>query len=247
MEFAIQLSNVSKKFDLHEAKKKFADDNFTNGNNDSRYILVLDNVSFSVPKGETLALIGLNGSGKTTLLRLISGIYQPDSGTVDVKGRLAPLLQIGTGFKEELDAEENIIMYGILLGFTEKEIEKKIDDIIKFAELEKFRKVKLKYFSTGMRSRLAFSTALQVDPDILLVDEILAVGDAPFRDKSFNAFLQFKNQNKTIIYTTHNIDTISKISDRVALIHQGRVLKIGQTDEVINLYQKIIQEQKTQK
>lgn len=241
----IQLSNVSKKFDLSNKKNTLKITQKTN--NFSNQILALDNISLTIEKGETIGVIGLNGSGKTTLLRIISGVYQPDSGSVLVNGYLAPLLQIGTGFKEELNAEENIVMYGLLLGFTKNEIKKKINDIIKFAELEKFHKLKLKDYSAGMRSRLAFSTAIQINPDILLVDEILAVGDAVFKEKSFKAFLEFKKQNKTIIYTTHNINMILDLSDRVILINQGRILKIGKPKDVISYYHEMIASHKTSK
>ncbi|MDH3824249.1 MAG: ABC transporter ATP-binding protein [Nitrosopumilus sp.] len=238
---AIQLSNVSKRFNLNQ-KNMSSVSHYTNNSNQ---ILALDNISLTIEKGETIGVIGLNGSGKTTLLRIISGVYQPDSGSLLINGHLAPLLQIGTGFKEELDAEENIILYGLLLGFTKNEIKKKIDDIIRFAELEKFHKLKLKNYSAGMRSRLAFSTAIQINPDILLVDEILAVGDAVFKEKSFKAFLEFKKQNKTIVYTTHNINMILDLSDRVILIDQGRIVKIGKPSDVVSYYNEIIKSHNT--
>jgi len=175
---------------------------------------------------------------------LISGIYPPDSGSINVIGQLAPLLQIGTGFNNDLDAEENIIMYGMLLGLTKFEIKAKINKIIEFAELEKFRNMKLKDFSTGMRARLGFSTALEINPDILLVDEVLSVGDAIFREKSFQAFLSFKKNHKTIVYTTHNLKMVSELSDRVILIDHGKIVKIGKPNEVIPVYQEIIQAHK---
>jgi len=240
---AIKLSNVSKKFDLNKNKNMSKRSHKTN--KPSNQILALDNISLTIEKGETIGIIGLNGSGKTTLLRIISGIYQSDSGSVLINGNLAPLLQIGTGFKKELDAEENIIINGLLLGFSKNEIKRKIDDIIKFAELERFRKLKLKDYSTGMRSRLAFSTAIQINPDILLVDEILAVGDAVFKEKSFEIFLNFKKQKKTIVYTTHSINMISDLSDRVILMDQGRILKIGKPSDVISYYKEIIKTHKT--
>ena len=242
---AIHLSNVSKKFNLNNNKNIL--NKFNDKTNSSNEILALDNISLTIEKGETIGVIGLNGSGKTTLLRIISGVYQPDYGSVRINGHLAPLLQIGMGFKEELNAKENIIMYGLLLGFTKNEIKKKISDIIKFAELEKFFQLKLKDYSAGMRSRLAFSTAIQINPDILLVDEILAVGDAVFKEKSFNAFLEFKKQNKTIVYTTHNINMILDLSDRVILIDQGRIIKIGKPSDVVSYFNEIIKSHKTTK
>ena len=202
----------------------------------------IDDVSFSVKKGEMLGVIGLNGSGKTTLLRIITGVYQPDSGSVKVQGKMAPLLQIGTGFHPELNSQENIMMYGLLLGLNKEEIKSKIPAILEFAELQDFTEMKLKNYSTGMRARLGFSTALQVDPDILLVDEVLAVGDAAFKEKSSKAFLSFKERGKTIVYTTHNIRSVSKLSDRVLLLDKGKLVMIGKPKEVVAKYDEIVKQ-----
>jgi len=185
---AIELQNVSKAFNINQ---KGLSNIFDSKNKENQFV-ALDNISFTILKGETVGLMGLNGSGKTTLLRIISSIYSPDSGSIKVNGNIAPLLQIGTGFNPEFSAAENILQYGMLLGFSKSEIKAKIDGIIKFAELEKFKNLQLKHYSTGMRAKLGFATALQVDPDILLVDEVLSVGDEAFREKSFQAFLEFK-------------------------------------------------------
>lgn len=226
---AVVLKNITKQFRIKSNKNS----------GDSDILIALKDISFEVQKGQTVGIIGLNGSGKTTLLRVISGIYPPDSGEVRVNGRIAPLLQIGIGFNNELDAIENIIVYGMLLGFTKSEISKKINDIIEFAELEKFRNMKLKQFSAGMRVRLAFSTALQVDPDILLVDEVLSVGDILFRKKSYDSFISFKNKNKTIIFTSHNLDMIATLSDHVILINKGEILMQGKPNEVIQKFKEL--------
>ena len=203
-------------------------------------VVGLINISFNVPKGEMLGIIGLNGSGKTTLLRTIAGIYSPNKGSVHVEGRLAPILQIGAGFRDELDAKENIILFGMLMGFSKIEIIQKTDSILEYAELEDFADMKLRQFSAGMRARLGFSVALQVDPDILLIDEVLSVGDLAFRKKSFDSFLSFKKKKKTILYTTHNLNMISELSDRVLLLHHGKNVMIGKPDEVIEKYKEII-------
>lgn len=203
-------------------------------------VVGLKNVSFNVLEGEMLGIIGLNGSGKTTLLRTIAGIYNPDTGSVHVKGRLAPILQIGIGFRDELNAKENIILLGMLMGFSKTEIIHKMDSILEYAELEDFADMKLRQFSAGMRARLSFSVALQVDPDILLIDEVLSVGDLVFREKSFDSFLSFKKNKKTIVYTTHNLNMISELSDRVLLLHHGKNVMIGKPDEVIEKYKEII-------
>ena len=203
-------------------------------------VVGLANVSFNVSEGEMLGIIGLNGSGKTTLLRTIAGIYNPDTGSVHVNGRLAPILQIGIGFRDELDAKENIILFGMLMGFSKTEIIHKIDSILEYAELEEFAYMKLRQFSAGMRARLGFSVALQVDPDILLIDEVLSVGDLAFKKKSFDSFLSFKKKKKTMLYTTHNLNMISELSDRVLLLHHGKNVMIGNPDEVIEKYKEII-------
>jgi len=204
---AITVENVSKMFKLKKSKNS---PNLTSNGNLDRFT-ALDNVSFSIQKGEMFGIIGLNGSGKTTILRIIAGIYEPDSGKVSYNGKLAPLLHIGLGFSQELAAEDNIVISGMLAGLTKNEIKKRVNKIIEFAELEKFREMKLKHYSSGMRARLAFSTALQIDHDILLVDEILAVGDIAFTKKSYNEFLSFKNKGKTIVYTTHSLDVPPEI------------------------------------
>ena len=222
--------NVEKTITLHNTEKK----------SQSRFV-ALEDVSFTISKGEMIGIIGLNGSGKTTLLRIISGIYKPDSGNVEVNGKIAPLLQIGTGFHEELVAKDNIIMYGMYLGFSKNEIKQKIDNIIEFAELENFTNMKLKHYSAGMKSRLAFSTALQIDPDILLVDEILAVGDIVFKKKSFNSFLLFKQKKKTVIYTSHNTSQMKELCNRIILLHKSKLIMIGKPDEVLAKYKEIIE------
>jgi len=246
-ENAITVKNVSKFFKLKQKKSFFYRrlNDFAQRIERRDTIKSLDNISFTIPKGEVLGIIGLNGSGKTTLLRTIAGIYKPDTGYVRVNGMMAPLLQIGTGFHNELNAEENIVMYGILLGLTKQQITAKIGQILKFAELENFSGMKLKHYSSGMRARLGFGTALQVNPDILLVDEVLSVGDIVFRKKSSEAFRSFKHKGKTILYTTHNLGIVSALSDRILLIDKGRLITIGNPDEVIQKYKDIIKNKKT--
>ena len=242
VEESIIVDNISKSFKLKRTKSVFGQLSDINKNTGNNLIHSLQGISFSVKKGEMLGVIGLNGSGKTTLLRIITGVYQPDSGSVKIQGRMAPLLQIGTGFHPELNAQENIMMYGLLLGLKKEEIKSKIPAILEFAELQDFTEMKLKYYSTGMRARLGFSTALQVDPEILLVDEVLAVGDAAFKEKSSKAFLSFKERGKTIVYTTHNIGSVSELSDRVLLLDKGKVVMIGNPNEVVAKYNEIVTE-----
>jgi ABC-type polysaccharide/polyol phosphate transport system ATPase subunit len=229
-DFSIKLENVSKYFRINDSLPK---------NKSKNMLIALDNVSISVKKGKILGIIGRNGSGKTTLLRIIAEIYSPDSGSVNVQGKIAPLLQLGTGFHNELNAVENIMMNGILLGLDKKTIKQKTSEIISFADLEKFAEMKLKHYSAGMRVRLAFSIALQVDPDILMIDEVISVGDIEFRKKSFDAFLSFREKGKTIIFTTHNLKMASDIADELLLLDKGKVLSIGNPSDVIEQYQKL--------
>lgn len=240
---AIVVNKVTKTFNFKRPSKFLGSTRLDTKTNQKK-ILALDDISFSVSKGELLSIIGLNGSGKTTLLRIIAGIYEPDSGNVQIQGRIAPILHLGTGFQDELDAYDNIIMYGMLLGMSKSEIKEKIKAVLEFADLENFASMKLKHYSSGMRARLAFSTALQVKPDILLVDEILAVGDKLFKEKSFDAFTSFKKQGKTILLTTHNLARVSELSDRVLLIHKGKFVKIGKPEEVIKEYNEITKKPK---
>jgi len=225
---AITVKNISKTFHVKRIL----------GKPSINSLLAIDNISFSIQQGTMVGIIGKNGSGKTTLLRIISGIYTPDSGNVQVNGKMSPLLQIGTGFQNDLNASENIMMFGLLLGLTKSSINEKIDDIIEFAELQDFSGMKLKNYSSGMRSRLGFSTALHVDPEILLVDEILAVGDKSFRKKSSAAFLTFKEKKKTILLASHNTTMISQLCDKVLLLDKGKLVFEGNPEEAIKEYEK---------
>jgi len=234
---AIEVDGLTKTFRLN--KNRFFSKKLKNSKDTQNILRVLDRVSFSVSKGEVFGIIGSNGSGKTTLLRTICGIYKPDSGTTKTHGKLAPLLQIGVGFQGDLNAKDNIIMNGMLLNIPKSEIEKKVDDIMKYSGLEKFSQTKLKHYSSGMRSRLAFAVALKVDPDIILVDEILSVGDRNAKKKSLEEFLKFKNAGKTIILTSHSIGMISKICDRVLLLDHGKIVMIGKPVEVVEKYKEL--------
>ena len=235
---AVKVNNITKTFALKNSLiSKILSGNLR-GKNKSAKIIALDNVSFSVSKGEVFGIIGRNGSGKTTLMRIISGIYIPDSGSVSVNGKITPLLQMGLGFQDEFRALDNIITYGMFLGYKKSEIKKKVDEIIEFAELEKFSDMKLKHYSSGMRSRLAFAIMIQVQSDILVMDEPLTAGDYLFKQKCLDIIPQFKKSGKTILFTTHSEKMLSKICDRVMLLDQGKVVTIGKPDEVYQMYAK---------
>jgi len=239
IDLAIDIKNVSKYFEIKKEKNIFEKFNFSHKRMDDKFLAV-DNISAEIPKGELLAIIGRNGSGKTTLLRLIAGIYQPNSGSIKVNGNIAPMLHLGSGFKEDLVARENIILFGLLYGIPKSVMSNKIDNIIEFAEIQKFSEMKIKHYSTGMKMKLAFSTALQLDPDIILMDEALSVGDQSFRQKSFESFKSFRKRGKTILYTTHILESIVNFSDRVLLLDQGKMIMLGDPKEVIEKYKELI-------
>jgi len=228
-EYAIRANNVSKTFEM--TKGGFTSKSGLN------QVKAIDNISLNIEKGKMVGLIGKNGSGKTTLLRLLAGILLPNTGKIVTKGKVGPLLQIGAGSNEELTVNENIIMQGVLLGFKKKWIEDKVSDIIKFAELEDYKNEKMKHLSSGMKVRIMFSTAMQMDPDILLVDEIIAVGDIKFRQKSFDSFLSFKNRNKTIVFVSHNLQAVQKFCDVVYFLDKGKIIDYGEPQRVIKAYQ----------
>jgi len=231
-EYSIIVENLTKIFPL---SKSFGI-SLSNKKNNPKFFSGIEDVSFKLKKGKVLGIIGLNGSGKTTLLRTISGIYQPTSGKVEVFGRLAPLIQLGSGFIGDLPAKENIIMYGMLMGLKKSEIVNKVDRIIEYAELEKFSAMQVKHYSSGMKARLGFSTAMQVNPDILFLDEVLSVGDKNFKKKSFEYFLNFKKNNKTILFTSHNRDLILQQSDEVLLLDKGKKIMMGNPSDVLEKY-----------
>ena len=239
LENSIELSNVTKSFRIFHEKKDTLYDYFSSifdRKKSYENLTVLDDISISVPKGQMLGVLGFNGSGKTTLLKIIANIISPNSGTIKISGDVTPFLELGTGFNGNLTAKDNIIIYGVILGMTKKQIKEKIIKIARFAELEKFLDTKLKNFSAGMNARLAFSTALQVDPDILLVDEVLSVGDISFQEKSFQAFMDFKKRGKTIVFVTHDVSQIEKLCDQAIWLHEGKLKEYGDPKTVVQKY-----------
>jgi lipopolysaccharide transport system ATP-binding protein len=242
MENAISVKNLKKKFRLYHEKRDTVYEAIGGFFQRKKYyedLVVLDDISFDIKKGEMFGIIGKNGTGKTTLLRILSKIYQPDSGTVEINGVLVPFLGLGAGFNGEMTARDNVILYGKLLGLSKKDIENKIPDIIEFAELKRFEDTKLKNFSAGMYARLAFATAVQVDPDIILMDEILSVGDIGFQKKSYETFLDFKKREKTIVLVTHDLDVVANTCDRAMFLNNGKIMSIGKPDIVIEEYKKL--------
>ena len=238
-ENSISVKNVSKKFRLYHEKRTTLYESITGSVNRKPHhetLQVLDDVSFNVKKGESFGIVGRNGSGKTTLLRILSHIYQPDSGSVETIGTVVPVLALGLGFHPDLTAITNIYQSSILLGISKKQIAERVDDIIQFAELEKFADTKLKNFSSGMQMRLAFATAVQVDPAVLLLDEVIAVGDLNFQKKCLDVMLDFKKRGKSIVLVSHSSESIKELCDRAMFLKDGSVEIIGNPSEVINSY-----------
>jgi ABC-type polysaccharide/polyol phosphate transport system ATPase subunit len=203
----------------------------------------LKGISLDVNKGECLGVIGRNGSGKSTLLKIIAGIIMPSSGSVRVRGRMLPFIELGAGFSPELTGKENIFLYGTLLGLLKKRITEEYEQTVEFAELGRFIDTKFKNYSSGMQARLSFSTALMIDPDVILIDEVLSVGDNSFQQRCINRIIDFKHENKTIIFVSHNLEQIKHICDRVILLDKGEILMQGKAEDVIEFYKcKIFEE-----
>lgn len=197
----------------------------------------LRGVSFKVEKGEILGIVGKNGSGKSTMLKAIAGIFSPDSGTIDLKGNSLSLMSIGVGFQKQLSGRENIMLSGMLLGFSEDEIREKMPEIIEFAGLGKFIDMPVRTYSSGMYSKLAFSITAVLETDIMLVDEVLSVGDAKFKKKSFQKMKSLiQDKNRTVLIVSHNSDTIRKLCDKVLWLHDGEIRMYGETEEVMLAY-----------
>jgi ABC-2 type transport system ATP-binding protein/lipopolysaccharide transport system ATP-binding protein len=197
----------------------------------------LNNINLTVKRGEVVGLIGHNGAGKSTLLKVVARVIKPINGRVVVKGQVAPLLGVGAGFHPELTGRENIFLYGALLGFSYKEMEEKLDRIVDFAELWDYIDAPLRTYSTGMRSRLGFAVATDTQPDILIVDEVLSVGDIAFRKKSAARMSDFFEQGTTIFLVSHSMSTVSSLCHRVAWIHQGELRMLGHPEQVISAYE----------
>jgi ABC-2 type transport system ATP-binding protein len=197
---------------------------------------VLDDVSFEIKEGEFFGIVGCNGSGKSTLLKLLAGIYAPDKGLVQVNGSLTPFIELGVGFNPELTGRENVFLNGALLGFSRGEMGVMYDDIVQFAELERFMDQKLKNYSSGMQVRLAFSIAIRAQGDVLILDEVLAVGDEAFQQKCFQYFDQLKKNKKTIVFVTHDMEAVKKYCDRALLLSNGKRIFMGEPNKAAEMY-----------
>jgi len=247
-EYMIEVNNVSKHFKIPHEKRTTVYDNIIGKITGSSYSYevfeALTDVSFKIKKGETFGIIGENGSGKSTLLKILAGVLVPDSGSVKVRGKVAPFLELGVGFQPELTAVENVYLYGAIMGMKRKEMDAKLDSVFEFAELERFRDAKLKNFSSGMYARLAFATAISTDPDVLLIDEVLAVGDEAFQARCTDAINDFKNDGRTIVYVSHSLETVKQLCEKSLLLHNSRIETLDYSGKVISDYHKQIDENK---
>ena len=238
-DIAISVKNLHKSFKLPTEQAfglKQAIFNRLRGIKGYKEQKVLRGLSFDIKKGEFVGIIGRNGSGKSTLLKILAGIYYPEQGEITVDGSLIPFIELGVGFNPELTGRENVYMNGALLGFSNEEMDTMYDDIWDFAELNDFQDQKLKNYSSGMQVRLAFSIAIRAQGDILLLDEVLAVGDAAFQKKCSSYFASLKDHNQTVILVTHSMDNVRKFCDRAILIEAGKIVQDGDPKEVADAY-----------
>jgi ABC-2 type transport system ATP-binding protein len=243
---AIEVTEVDKDFLLpHErvnSIKSVFTSVFRKKDKTSEVQHALKGISFEIKKGEFFGIVGRNGSGKSTLLKILAGIYQPSAGSIHTYGKLVPFIELGVGFNPELTGRENVYLNGAMLGFSEKEVDAMYDDIVNFAELERFMDQKLKNYSSGMQVRLAFSMATRSEADILLVDEVLAVGDADFQRKCFDYFRTLKKNKKTVVFVSHDMSAIREYCDRAVLIEKSEIIASGKSDKIASKYSRLFLE-----
>lgn len=240
-ELAIRVSDVSKMYKLYDkASDRLKESLGLTRQKKYKEHYALKNINFEVKKGETVGIIGTNGSGKSTILKIITGVLNPTEGEVQVNGRISALLELGAGFNMEYTGLENVYLNGTMLGFSEAEIDERLDTILDFADIGDFIHQPVKSYSSGMFVRLAFAVAINIDPDILIVDEALSVGDVFFQAKCYRKFEEFKNQGKTILFVSHDLGSISKYCDRSILINKGVKLAEGTPKAMIDMYKKLL-------
>ncbi len=240
-DYAIRVKDVSKMYKLYNRNRDRVMDAF-GLSKEPRYRehYALNELSFDVERGETVGIIGTNGAGKSTILKIITGVLNPTSGDVEIDGRISALLELGAGFNQEYTGIENVYLNGTMMGYTREEIDQKMDDILKFADIGDFVYQPVKTYSSGMFVRLAFAVAINIDPEILIVDEALSVGDVFFQNKCYKKFDDFKKLGKTILFVSHDLGSISKYCDRVVLLDHGKKLAEGSPKDMINIYKKLM-------
>lgn len=243
----IILKNVSMKFNLGVEKDNSLKMIFINlftpkKKKKKDYFWALKDIDFRINKGDVVGIIGTNGAGKSTLLKVVSGVYKPTTGTVEVNGKISPMIELGAGFDAELTARENIYLNGAILGYSKEFLEQKFDDIVKFSELNDFLDVPIKNFSSGMVAKLAFSISTIVEPEILIVDEILSVGDIKFQEKSKNKMMSMINGGTTVLYVSHSIESIKELCTKVIWLDHGKIVKMGNAKKICDEYYKKLME-----
>jgi len=237
MDPAITVDHVSKRFRLYKEKPESLKERIIRlGRNPYEEFWALRDVSLEVAHGETLGLIGQNGSGKSTLLKCISGILRPTSGSIRKSGRTAALLELGSGFHPDLTGRENVFLNASIIGLTKRDTARIFDDVVAFAELEEFIDLPVKHYSSGMYSRLAFAVAVNVEPELLLIDEVLAVGDEAFQRKCVQRIRQFQSEGRTILLVTHGVETVRQICDRAAVLDHGSLIALGEPGEAVLVF-----------
>lgn len=243
MEEVIRLEHVGMRFNLSKEKVDSMKEYFIKL---VRHELVfnefwaLKDISFAVEKGDRVGVLGLNGAGKSTLMKVIAGVFRPTEGIVTKKGVIAPMIELGAGFDKQYTGAENIFLYGAVLGHSRAFMEEKFDDIVRFSELEKFIDVPLKNYSSGMKARLGFSIATVVQPDILILDEVLSVGDARFRKKSEKKLMDMMDTGVTVLFVSHNLDQVKRICNKAMILEHGQMIQYGSIEDVAPVYQKMI-------
>ena len=240
---AIEVDNVSMKFNLSREKvDSLKDYIFKTIKREIQYneFWALKNVSFSVEKGDRVGILGLNGAGKSTLLKVISGVFKPTEGHVDKHGKMVPVLELGAGIDPQYTGKENIYLYGAMLGYTKKFIDSKYDEIVEFSELQKFMDVPVKNYSSGMKSRLGFSIATVVEPKILILDEVLSVGDAKFRKKSEKKIMSMFDSGVTVLFVSHSLEQVQRLCNKAMILEKGKLIAYGDIDPISEQYSKMI-------
>lgn len=239
----IKVENVGMRFNLSKEKldslKEFFI-KFMKRKIEYNEFWALKDISFNVQKGDRVGILGLNGAGKSTLMKVIAGVFKPTEGTVTKQGIIAPLIELGAGFDMQYTGRENIYLYGAILGHSRKFMEEKYDEIVSFSELEEFIDVPLKNYSSGMRARLGFAIATVVNPDILILDEVLSVGDAKFKKKSEKKIMDMMDSGVTVLFVSHNIDQVKRICNKAIILEKGTMKMFGDIDKVVPVYEEMV-------
>lgn len=243
--FAIEVENVGMKFNMSSEKVDDLKDyviKFLKRQLNFKEFWALKDISVKINKGDRVGIVGLNGAGKSTLLKVVSGVLKPTEGKVKISGNIAPLLELGAGFNQQYTGAENIYLYGAMLGHSKAFLNEKFDEIVKFSELGDFINVPVKKYSSGMRARLGFAIATIVEPDILILDEVLSVGDAKFRKKSTNKIKSMINNNVTVLFVSHSMDQVLELCNKAIFLEKGKLLAYGDVGEIAELYQNKLEE-----